>query len=189
MINACDLEVQTHGNKLCKFVDDSCLIIPATTLTGGHREQGLITWRWAERNWKKSSSEANPLLSGLVRANVYGVTVTKAAQVSDNVRDFRCDESLTRSRRQWFGAAECKSSSGWLLSRSCCSLYFQLLVHGTDASRPSRVRLLPDAWRKINWMQMNSSPTDIVLANINNVLRSLPYLNSQLHHITTVSCL
>jgi hypothetical protein len=115
VINASDLEVLTPGNKLCKFADDTYLIIPAINVESRSAEIDHIE-AWALKNNltlnRKKSKEiifvdtrrkrgvaAFPPMPGIplvTSLKVLGVTLTNGLSASDHVRGVmtNCSQTL-----------------------------------------------------------------------------------------------
>jgi len=115
VINAGDLEVQTLGNKLCKFADDTYLIIPATNVDSRSAEIDNIE-TWARTNnltlnrtkskeivfvdtKRKRQVATYPPLPGIERVTslkILGITVTNGLSASDHVRGIitNCAQTL-----------------------------------------------------------------------------------------------
>jgi hypothetical protein len=104
VVNAGDLGASTPGNKLCKFADDTYLIVPASNFESWSAEMNNIEM-WAQTNnlalnrtkskeivfvdKRKRQVASPPLLPGIDRVScikVLGVTVTNGLSVSDHVR-------------------------------------------------------------------------------------------------------
>ena len=115
VINASDLDVLTPGNELCKFADDTYLIIPEMNVESRSAEIDHID-TWALKNnltlnrkksteiifvdkRKKRQVAASPPLPGIPRVTsikVLGVTVTDSLSASDHVRGVitNCSQTL-----------------------------------------------------------------------------------------------
>ena len=115
VINASDLYVLTPGNELCKFADDTYLIIPEMNVESRSAEIDHIE-SWAHKNNltlnRKKSTEivfvdtrrkrqvaANQPMPGIARVTsvkVLGVTVTNGLSASDHVRGVvtSCSQTL-----------------------------------------------------------------------------------------------
>ena len=105
VVNAGDLGASTPGNQLCKFADDTYLIVPASNFESRSVEMNNIE-TWARTNnlalnrtkskeivfvdkKRKRQVASPPLLPGIDRVSfikVLGVTVTNGLAVSDHVR-------------------------------------------------------------------------------------------------------
>jgi len=75
VVNASDLNAVTPGNQLCKFADDTCLVVPASNV----------------------ESTTPPPMTDIVRVTslkILGVTMTNGLSASEHVRD------ITRSCAQ-----------------------------------------------------------------------------------------
>ena len=114
VINAGDLEVRTLGNKLCKFADDTYLIIPADNADSRSAEIDNIE-TWARTNnltlnrtkskkiviadtKRKRQVVSYPSLPGIVRVTslkVLGVIITNGLSASDHVRGVIANSAQT----------------------------------------------------------------------------------------------
>ena len=115
VVNAGDLNVLTNGNNLCKFADDTYLVIPASNVHSRPTEMDNIE-TWARTNNltlnrtkskeivfidKKRNRQVvpQPPLPGIERVvslKILGVTVTNGLSVSDHIRNVitNCAQTL-----------------------------------------------------------------------------------------------
>ena len=155
VINTGDLEVRTLGNKLCKFADDTYLIIPADNADSRSAEIDNIE-TWARTNnltlnrtkskeivvvdtKRKRQVVSYPTLPGIVRVTslkVLGVIVTNGLSASDRVRGVitNCAQTLYTLRDLRAHSMRCRSSFGWSSSPSCCMLP---VLGGASPMRPT----------------------------------------------------
>jgi len=116
VVNASDLRAVTPGNKLCKYADDTYVIIPAANEHSRCAELDHIQ-HWAKANnltlnrqkskeiivtlsrRSKRAFNLPPCLSGIKRVTslkILGVTITDKLSMSEHVRDviLKCVQSL-----------------------------------------------------------------------------------------------
>jgi len=116
VVNASDLRAATPGNELCKYADDTYVIIPAANERSRCSELDHIQ-HWAKTNnlmlnrhkskeiivtlsrRSKRATNPRPCLPGIQRVSslkILGVTITDKLSVSDHVQDVvrKCAQSL-----------------------------------------------------------------------------------------------
>ena len=107
VVNASDLNAVTPGNQLCKFVDDTYLVVPASNVESRAAEIGNIE-KWARGNnltLNRNKSKENvfsdcrrrlhttpPTMTDIVHVTsvkILGVTMTNGLSASEHVRASR----------------------------------------------------------------------------------------------------
>jgi hypothetical protein len=105
VISASDLELLTPGNKLCKFADDTYLIIPAINVASRSAQIDHIE-AWALKNNAKprkrgvAAFQPMPGIPLVTSLKVLSVTLTNDLSASDHVRGVttNCSQTLNALR-------------------------------------------------------------------------------------------